>query len=135
MPSSEPTRSDILDVIAAERAAWSDLVSKVGPDRMQEPGPMGEWTFKDLAAHLTGWRRRSIGRLEAAGRGDGEPAPPWPADLTDDDAINDWIQEQAATRPVADILAEADDSYADLTAAILSLPDDALWDPARFPWL
>ena len=27
---------------------------------MTEPGPMGEWTFKDLAAHLLGWRERTI---------------------------------------------------------------------------
>ena len=47
-----------------EGLRWSDLVAAIGPDRMEEPGPMGEWTFKDLAAHLTGWRERSIRRLE-----------------------------------------------------------------------
>lgn len=135
MPSSEPTLSDVLAVIAAERAEWNDLVNAVGPDRMQEPGAMGQWTFKDLAAHLTGWRQRSINRLRAAARGEGEPLPPWPADLEDDDAINDWIQEHATNRSVEDILAEADTSFADLAAAVESLPSDVLWDQARFPWL
>ena len=135
MSSSKPSRSDVLDVIVAERAAWNDLVSTVGPDRMQEPGPMGDWTFKDLAAHLTGWRERSIARLEAAGRGEGDPPPPWPADLTDDDDINDWIQARAANQSVTEVLAAADASFAELSAAVQALPDDALWDQARFPWL
>jgi hypothetical protein len=133
--SSERNLSEVLNAIAAERAAWNDLVSAVGPDRMEEPGPMGEWSFKDLAAHLTGWRRRSIARLEAAGRGEEEPPPPWPANLTDVDDINDWIQAQAANQSVADILAAEDASYAGVSAAIQSLPADALWDRARFPWL
>jgi hypothetical protein len=135
MSSSEQNQSDVLAVIAAERAAWNDLVSAVGPDRMQEPGPMGEWSFKDLAAHLTGWRKRSIARLEAASRGEEEPPPPWPADLTDVDDINDWIQEQAANQPVAETLAAEDASYADLSAAVQALPADVLWDSDRFPWL
>lgn len=135
MQSSEQDLSEVLAVIAAERAAWNDLVSAVGPNRMQEPGPMGEWSFRDLAAHLTGWRKRSIARLAAAGRGEAEPPSPWPADLTDVDEINDWIQEQAANRSAAEILAAEDASYAELSAAVQSLPADVLWDSTRFRWL
>ena len=70
---------------------WSQ---DVGEDRMTEPGPMGAWTFKDLSAHLLGWRDRTIARLEAAAEGRTEPPAPWPAELDDDDSINAWIHEQ-----------------------------------------
>jgi len=33
---------------------------------MEEPGAMGEWTFKDPASHLTGWREQTIARVEAS---------------------------------------------------------------------
>jgi hypothetical protein len=134
MTATDARLAEVLDAIAEERVAWSDLVAAVGPDRMTEPGPMGEWTFKDLAAHLTGWRERRLNSLEAAGRGEPEPAPPWPATLADDDEINNWIYARAKDRPVNDVLAEADASYLRLSQAVQALPADALWNPGYFPW-
>lgn len=127
------TRAELLRQIDTERVYWQDLVIEVGPERMEEPGPMGDWTFKDLTAHLTGWRERTIARIEA---GPGvEPPMPWPAQLREVDAINDWIYAQNRDRPLADVLAEADQSFARLAAAIDALPDDDLLAPGRFDWL
>ena len=80
---------------------------------MTEPGPMGEWTFKDLAAHLLGWRNRTIARLEAAaGRVEKPPANPWPAELDDDD---DDQRLDPGTQPddrtVRQVLDDVDRSY------------------------
>lgn len=50
----------VLARIEAERAAWRKLVEEVGEDGTEEPGPMGEWTFKDLASGLRIWRNRMI---------------------------------------------------------------------------
>jgi hypothetical protein len=94
-------RDQALAAIDAERAAWDALVAAVGERRLDEPGPMGEWSFKDLAAHLTGWRARTVQRLEAAVRGEPEPSPPWPAEFEDDDEINDWIHQGNRDRPAA----------------------------------
>lgn len=134
MSAAERTTAEVLDAIAAERVAWNDLVATVGPDHMEEPGPMGQWTFKDLAAHLTGWRQWTIARLEAAGRGEPEPPPPWPAALQEVDEINDWIQAQASRRSTDEVLAEADQSYLRLSAAVESLPAATLWEGDYFPW-
>lgn len=126
-------RDELLARIEAERAAWRDLVNEVGRDRMEQPGPMGAWTFKDLAAHLTGWRERTIGRLEA-GPGN-EPPPPWPAQLQSDDEINVWIHERQQDRPLQAVLADADSSYTRLAAAIAALPEADVTTPGRFSWL
>ena len=80
MAGSDP-RTHVLDRIEREHEAWRALVEEVGRDRMTEPGPMGEWSFKDLAAHLLGWRQRTVARFEAAAAGREEPKPPWPEDL------------------------------------------------------
>jgi hypothetical protein len=60
---------------------------------MEQPGVAGPWSIKDIVAHLTGWRWRTVGRLQAALRGEPEPEPPWPAHLQTDDEINAWIYE------------------------------------------
>lgn len=128
-------RRELADAIERERAIWRDLVNEVGESRMTEPGPMGEWSFKDLAAHLLGWRNRTIARLEAASQGRAAPPSPWPTELADDDSINAWIHEQGSTRSVREVLADTDQSYQRLADAIASLPDEMVTNPEAFPWL
>ena len=121
--------------IEAERRYWQDLVAEVGEDRMEEPGPMGEWSFKDLASHLLGWRQRTIGRLQAAAAGRPEPAPPWPKDLAEDDEVNEWLHRRDADRSVSEVLDDVDRSYERIRDAVAALPDDVVTDREAFPWL
>jgi len=128
-------KQQALAAIDEERAAWHELVTAVGIERMDEPGPMGEWTFKDLAAHLTGWRQYSLSRIEAVHRGEVDAPTPWPQDLPDDDAINDWIYAREHDRPLADVLADADATFARLSAIVEELSDEELVEPGRFHWM
>jgi hypothetical protein len=124
--------------IDAEHRAWRDLIAEIGEDRMTEPGPMGDWSFRDLIVHLLGWRERTVARLEAIAAGQPEPPDPWPAELEEDDdvdAVNDWIQARGADRSVAELLAAADASYERLGAALSAIPAATLRDPAGIPWL
>lgn len=133
--SEADPKDRVIQRIEAERAFWRDLVEEVGEDRMNEPGPMGDWSFKDLASHLLGWRNRSIARYEAAAAGQPEPPPPWPAELEDDDAINPWIREQDRGRSVREVLDDVDQSYVRLAEAIDALPTEMIVEPDVFPWL
>lgn len=128
------SRDELLDRIRAEQHSWRALVDEVGRERMEQPGPMGEWTFKDLVSHLAGWRNRTIARLEAAGRGEPEPPDPWPAELDDDDSINAWIHERDRARSLDEVLADYDSSFDRLAAAIAALPEEAVTEPEYLPW-
>src|SRR5690349_6522839 len=101
------------------RSDWATLLNAVGLDMMEQPGVLGDWAFRDVVSHLTGWRKRTVARFEAAASGT-EPAPlPWPTELGDDtDKINNWIYESDRKRPVADVLAESDEVLTRLDAAI-----------------
>ena len=132
--SETTTRDRLLTHIEAERAWWRDLVDEIGEARMTEPGPMGDWTFKDLAAHLLGWRERTISRLEAGAAGRDAPSP-WPGELHDDDSINAWIQERSRDRSVREVLDDVDRSYQRLANALAALPEEALTDPNAVPEL
>ena len=139
MSDSSVTKGEVVAAINREREAWDALLAEVGEDRMLEPGPMGEWTFKYLADHLTGWRERTVRRLEAAAHGQPEPPMPWPAELDGDDeddleAINTWFQEQSDAKLLGQVLDESRESYARLAEAVQQLPDEALTDPAYFAW-
>lgn len=124
---ADDPRVELVERIQAIRARWRQLVADVGEDRMELPGPMGDWTFKDLASHLTAWRRRTVGRLEAVGRGEPPPPTPWAAELGDeeDDPINAWIHERTKDDPLPAVLAEADGTYDAFLAAVRALSSDA----------
>ena len=129
------TKAEQIAAILADQQFWRALAAEVGPERYAEPGPMGEWTFGDMAGHLLGWRERTIARLEAAARGEPEPDPPWPAGLDDDEVINDWIHAQHAGRSPDELVAEYDASYDRLARAVEAVPEDRLADPDALPWV
>jgi len=128
------TRAEQLAAIRTDRQFWRELAAEVGRGRYAEPGPMGDWTFGDMAGHLVGWRNRTIARLEAAARGESEPAPPWPAELDDDDTINDWIHDQHAGRSPGQLVAEYDTSFERLATALDALSDEQLAEASAFSW-
>jgi hypothetical protein len=127
------TRDELLGKIQDERAAWNALLAEIGEERMEEPGPMGEWTFKDLTAHLWGWANRTLELIEA-GPG-GNPPTPWPADLHSDDEINAWFHDQQRGRPLHAVLADADSWYERLATLIATLPEDDLMTPGRYEFM
>lgn len=141
--STTRTKADTLARIEDYRARWRQLVADVGEERMELPGPMGVWTFKDLAAHLTFYRNWTISRLEA-GRGRDAPLP-WPEgliaydpddpDAADWDRVNAWVHEQHRDRPLPDVLAESEASFDRLTAAVTALSEADVTTPGRFAWL
>ena len=119
------TQAEQIAAIRADQEFWRALAAEVGPARYAEPGPMGDWSFADMAGHLAGWRERTINRLLAVGRGEPEPPPPWLVEADGEDEVNkvnDWIRERHAGRSPADLVAEYDASYDRLIEALETVP-------------
>jgi hypothetical protein len=91
------TQAEHIAALRADQEFWRALAAEVGPDPYAEPGPIGDWSFADMAGHLAGWRARTIKRLLAAGRGEPEPAPPW---LVEPEGEDELDKVQRARRPV-----------------------------------
>jgi len=130
------TKAEAVAALRADQQFWRDLAARVGPSRYAEPGPMGEWSFGDMAGHLVGWRNRTINRLEAFASDQPEPPNPWPAELEgDDDAVNDWIHAEHAGRPPEQLVADYDASYDRIVAALERMSDAKLTDPDALEWV
>jgi uncharacterized protein (TIGR03083 family) len=70
--SSTIAASTALDVVAA---SWQSLLATldgIPEDRMTEPGPVGDWSVKDIFGHIAFWDRMAIEavRRRAAGQAD-----------------------------------------------------------------
>ncbi|MCB0180539.1 MAG: ClbS/DfsB family four-helix bundle protein [Anaerolineae bacterium] len=128
-------KAELLRELQEEYQHWQALLDQIGPARMDQPGVAGAWSIKDIVAHLTGWRRRTVGRLQALQRGQPEPAPPWPAHLQTDDDINAWIYQSRQSDSVSEVLDESHQVFQQLLAVIESLPEDVLAEVHRLPWM
>ncbi len=129
------SKARFLDDLRAEQSQWEALLQEIGEEHMTQPGVAGEWSIKDIVAHLTAWRRRTVGRFQAALRHEPAPPPPWPAQLRTDDEINAWFYAADRDRTLADVLRESREVFEQLAGALAAFPEADLLDPARFPWL
>ena len=129
-------KTELLHWLQQQNRQWEAFLDQIGEERMDQPGVAGDWSIKDIIAHLAVWQRGLNARLQAALRGEAEPPPLWPAHLQTDDEINAWIYETNHGRSVREVLDESHHVFQQMFAAIEGLPDAVLSDPVRYlPWL
>lgn len=129
------SKTRLLAELQDEQAAWEALLSDIGEARMTEPGVAGEWSIKDIVAHLTSWRRWTVSRFQAALQRQPMPTPPWPSHMRNDDEINAWMHEASKDRPLSVILQEDRAVFQQLVDTLSEFPEAELLDPHRFAWL
>lgn len=136
------TSARLTGILRTEQARWNALLDQIGMERMDEPGVEGTWSVKEIVAHLT-WYERAVvdGARQFMEQGTyTRPADQQPA-LTIDER-NAHIAAENQTRPVRDVLAEAEQVFNQLLAVVEACPDDLLNDPRAVgrpdeiaPWL
>jgi hypothetical protein len=118
-------KSELLNWLREEYQQWEAFLDQIGPALLEQPGVNGDWSMKDMVSHLyVGWQPRLIARIQAAQRGEPEPAPPWPAHLKSDDEINAWIYEVSHERSLREVLDESRQVFQQLLAVVEGLPED-----------
>lgn len=133
------TKADLLRAIDTEEDWWRavlDLATQTGPLTGDEALD-GTWTFKELLAHITGWRVWTLARLQAAANGSGAAMPPWPAGMDDTTEegtgeINAWFTEQSHGESLETGVDRLNSQLAELRRTIARMSDDDLFTPGRF---
>ena len=117
-------KSELVTWLKDEYRQWEAFLDQIGPARMNQPGVNGDWSMKDIVAHLTGWQPRLTSRIQAAGRGEPEPPPPWPAHIQSEDEVNAWIYESNKERSVREVLDESRQVFEQFLDVIEGLSED-----------
>lgn len=140
--SDGETKDGLLATLRAERAGWEALLEEIGSDRFEAPGVAGDWSVKDVLAHLAAYQRAWSARLRWAATG----VPPTPREMFDVEALPDdvgtWttdrqnaaIHAQYAPLPPPVVLAIWRETFDRLTEGVAALPEEALTTLGRFPW-
>src|SRR3989304_5427168 len=121
------TKSEFLAQVSRSRAHWDGLVGQVAPEEMQLAGFCGEWSVKEVMAHILWHEREMIALLETRSFGG---SPYW--ELPTDER-NERIHQELRTLELTAVRAQAGRTFEALMELLRGLPEDSLNDPAAFP--
>ena len=119
-------RATFIETLHAGRAEWEALLAEVGEARMLQPGAAGEWSVKDVIAHVTWGEREMVGVMRAHALVGSDL---W--NLPEDERNAIMIAGQR-DRPLHDVLAEEQQVYAQFVQGVQALSDEDYTDSRRF---
>ena len=122
--SGPKSKAELLDEMRREHAEWEALIAGADEARLTESGAVGDWSVKDLVAHVMVYERWVVGNV-----GDGvppDPPPPPDVDMNDQDQRNAWFYRANRDRPVADVLADWRHFARRLEELVEALPEEQL---------
>jgi hypothetical protein len=129
-------KSELISIIQQERAALNAVLDKLTPEDMTVSGVVGDWSVKDVLAHLAMWCTRTVTAIFQAERGQK------PSLGVTNDWANNWANVNAQDyasqkdRPLDRILVDFHGSHAQLIKRLEAWKDEAaLFDKQRYPSL
>ena len=115
-----------------ERDRWETLLAQAGAWQGEQPSASGDWSLKDIIAHVTAYERGLVRWLEAASRGELIVFPV--LDQPDVDRRNAVIQRQSRDRAMKEVRQEAGETFSRLLQLVSALPEEDLVEPERTEW-
>ena len=111
-------------------AAFKESYAGLPDARLVEPGVMGDWSVKDILAHVTTWEEEALKHLPLIIQG-GRP-PRYSMKYGGIDAFNAQMTEQKRGLSLADVRRQLDETHRRLVDFIRSVPEDQLTGETRF---
>jgi hypothetical protein len=111
-------------------AAFKEAYAGLTEAEMIEPGVTGDWSAKDILAHVTTWEQEALKVLPVILKG-GRP-PRYSVTYGGIDAFNAMMAEQKRGRSLAEILKELDETHNRLLETVQSAPDEQFTRETRF---
>ena len=124
---SAPTVEILIERIQIDWSTWNSLISQVALKQMTLSNISGDWSLKDIIAHIT-WHEREMVSLITAHALVGSEL--W--NLSTDER-NAAIFELVKDQPLEQVLAESEQVHQQLMDALPTLSNQDLTDPSSFP--
>ena len=124
-------RDELLAALEAARARLDAALAGMSSEELIAPGPLGDWSVKDLLTHVTSWDVDLLTNLGKIKRGQKPGRTQW--DGPSIQAQNDAWHQELKDRPLERVLADYDAVHAQVLRAVSGLSDAELEAPVD--WL
>ena len=110
--------------------AFQASYAGLSDSQLTEPGVAGEWSVKDIIAHVSWWEEEALRHLPSIIAG--ERPPRYSTIYGGIDAFNAMMAEQKRDLSLSDVLRQQDDTHRRLVEFILSVSEDQFTRETRF---
>lgn len=117
---------EVLDRVKTARSRWNNLLAQVDDDLMLRPGSEGDWSAKDVLAHVMWYEREMVGMLKSRALIGSDL---WALPL---DERNAGVHEEIEDMSLEAVRAESESVFPTLIEQLEVLPDAAYGDSAHF---
>ncbi|MGH2514404.1 MAG: maleylpyruvate isomerase N-terminal domain-containing protein [Ktedonobacterales bacterium] len=132
------SKAEFMERMRTAREALDEAISGLTEDQITQDIVAGEWTVKDILAHLGAWENEAALMVERAARGEDEG----PAIA---ESVDEWNGRRVSERrrlPLVDVMQEFNEARDRLLTALGAWPEESAplgpgaWDEsARLWWL
>jgi len=126
-------KDEILDALEDEREKILEAIENLSDQDLKEPGVIGEWSVKDILAHLSAWEGELVKLLWQVEQGQ-NPSSVHFSELPVDELNAKW-QEANRSRPWERVLADFEAVRKQTVRRVSELEEQDLNDPQRYSWL
>ena len=123
-------RQQLLNRLDTAWLAFQASYAGLASSRLTEPGVAGDWSVKDIIAHVTWWEEEALRHLPVIMAG-GRP-PRYSVTYGGIDAFNAMMAERKRDVSLSDVLTQQHDTHQRLIDFIASVPEDQFTRDTRF---
>jgi hypothetical protein len=123
-------RQQLLNRLDAAWVAFQASYTGLSNSRLTEPGVAGDWSVKDIIAHVTWWEEEALRHLPLIIAG--ARPPRYSVAYGGIDAFNAMMAERKRDLSLSDVLTQQDNTHRRLVEFICSVPEDQFTRETRF---
>ncbi len=129
------TKELMITNLQTERKRLEQNLAKLSREQMLQPGVIGEWSVKDILAHLADWEAHMPVWMTAARRGD--PVAEIEAGLNwkQFDAFNQRIYERHCDQPLDEVLAYYHETHREFMEMVEAMPEGEILERGRYAFI
>ncbi len=133
MPTQR-TKSHALAQLESERERLEEAIAALEPGRMLEGGVVGEWSVKDVLAHLADWEEHMLEWVDAARRGERVRGPEPGLNWRQLKQFNARVYERHRGERLDEMVEYFRTAHARFMEMVAAMPEEEMLAPGRYPF-
>jgi hypothetical protein len=126
------TKEGLIHLVTDEHNEPKSILGKLSDDAIVKSGVQGDWSVKDIVAHITVWQERGTRWIQDISKGINPNIPLEGHTWRDYDQLNEEIYQKNRSKPIDEIVNQLEKSFEELIETIENFPQDKL-EEAFYP--
>lgn len=128
------TKPELVESIRQSHQQLENKFSTLTTTQMVWPGSMGNWSVKDILAHLADWEQRFIGWYIAGTRGEIPKTPAPGLTWRELPSLNQQGYEMHKDDSLDSVLNRYRQSYQEIFSLVEGMSDAEIFETGYYPW-